>query len=118
MKVLLVDDSFEIVEMLSQFFTLKGDQVDTAHDGNEAVKKISDGNYDAIILDLAMPKASGFEALEKLKDTNKLEPEKIFVLTAMNITKSEQDRITKFGVKNTLLKPVNIHDLYDAVTSK
>lgn len=117
MKVLLVDDSLEITEMLTEFFSLKGDQVDSVHDGEEAVNKILETRFDVIILDLAMPKTSGFEVLELLKNKNKLEPEKIFVLTAMNITNNEREKIEKYGV-HLLLKPISIHDLYASIESK
>jgi len=116
MKILIVDDSFEIREMLSSFLKLKGDTPDTAGDGLEAVKKIQDNDYDVILLDLAMPKSSGFDALAELKNKNILNPEKIFVLTAMNITNTEREKIEKFGVKNLILKPMKIQELYSKIS--
>ena len=116
MKILVVDDSIEITEMMSTYFTLKGDLPDVAHDGEEGVKKIQENEYDVIILDLAMPKSSGFDTLEKLKNKNILQPEKIFVVTAMNITNTEKQRIEKYGVKNLIIKPMKISELYSKIS--
>ena len=118
MKILIVDDSVQILEMHSEFFKLMGDNIDTADNGQEAVKKISEGAYDVILLDLAMPEMSGFEVLERLDSMKKLEPKKIFILSAIDFTPKDQKNVKQYGIENVISKPINIHELYEIIKSR
>ena len=67
-RVLVVDDEKTIVKGIS--FSLKQDnmEVDTAFDGEEAVEKAREGDYDIILLDVMLPKLSGFEACQAIRE--------------------------------------------------
>ena len=60
-KILIVEDEPQMVTGLKDNFEIEGFQVDVAGDGEKGLKKILDGNYDLIILDVMLPNLSGFE---------------------------------------------------------
>ncbi|GIW65664.1 MAG: two-component system response regulator [Candidatus Parcubacteria bacterium] len=67
-KILLVDDTPEILEIVKIKLEQNGFMVDTANNGKEAIEKIKFNNYDLIILDVMMPEMDGIEtALEIMK---------------------------------------------------
>jgi DNA-binding response OmpR family regulator len=68
MKLLVVDDSPEIVEILSLFMEMSGYGVDGAHDGIEAVECLQHNSYDVVITDADMPRMNGIEVCKFLKE--------------------------------------------------
>jgi DNA-binding response OmpR family regulator len=78
-RILLADDDVELGEMLSQYLGAEGFAVDTAHDGETALAKARSGNYDLVVLDVMMPRLSGFDVLRELR-TKSLMP--VLMLTA------------------------------------
>lgn len=66
-KILVVDDHEEIRELLSKFLLSNGYEVDTAEDGETALKKVTEKEYDLIITDYIMPKINGVNLLRRLK---------------------------------------------------
>lgn len=69
MKLLVVDDSPEIVEILSVFMELSGYGVDAAQDGVEAIERLQNGSYDVVITDADMPRMNGVEVCKFLKES-------------------------------------------------
>lgn len=69
-KVLIAEDTPDILELLSDKVSAEGFEVVPARDGEEAWAQICSTNPDVILLDLMMPKANGFEVLEKLRQQN------------------------------------------------
>jgi CheY-like chemotaxis protein len=63
-NVLLVDDEEQFLDMLSQRLEVRGIKVDTVTGGEEAMDKITDKKFDAIVLDLVMPGIDGIETLK------------------------------------------------------
>lgn len=102
MRILIAEDELDLAEALTVFFERNQFVVDTVHDGVNAYDYACVGNYDAIILDVMMPKMDGIQVLRKLRQ------EGIFVPVMMLTAKAEKDdRITGFdaGADDYLPKP-------------
>ena len=103
-KILVADDDIDITELIR--FTLEADdyQVITAGDGEEALRKACEEHPDLIILDVNMPRLTGFEVCEKIRDSSETCLIPIIMLTSLAKAK---DRITgiKLGADEYLSKP-------------
>ena len=67
-RILIVEDAEELLELVADFFRSKGTfDVDTAPDGNKAIRLISENDYDIAILDIMLPGANGFEVCKALR---------------------------------------------------
>ena len=64
MKILLVDDDAFLRDMYATKFGELGDEVDTAKDGAEGLRRLSENKYEVILLDLVMPGLSGVDLIE------------------------------------------------------
>lgn len=103
-KVLITDDDLEIVELLKFTFESEGYQVVTAHDGEEGFRVARDERPDIIILDVNMPKMTGFEVCEKIRQDGSTCLTPVIMLTSYAKIK---DKITglKLGADDYLNKP-------------
>src|SRR5690349_7268034 len=80
-RILLCDDDYEIVESMRMLLESKGYAVLVARDGNQGLVMAERENPDLLILDMMMPKRSGFLVLEKLR-RSRSEPMRIIMITA------------------------------------
>lgn len=103
-KVLIVDDDLEIVELLKFTFESENYLVITAHDGEEGFRLARDERPDIIILDVNMPKLTGFEVCEKIRQDGATCLIPVIMLTSYAKIK---DKITglKLGADDYLNKP-------------
>ena len=69
-KILVVDDEKPISDIIKFNLTKEGFDVDTAYDGEEAVKKVEEYNPDLMILDLMLPKKDGLEVAREVRQTH------------------------------------------------
>lgn len=103
-KILWADDEIDLLKPHIIFLQSKGYEVTTVNNGDEAIDKSSEENFDIIFLDENMPGISGLEALTKIKE------EKPYVPVVM-ITKSEEESIMEEAIggkiADYLIKPVN-----------
>ncbi len=103
-RVLVVDDEKLIVKGLK--FSLEQDdmEVDTAFDGEEALNKIRAGSYDMVLLDIMLPKISGLEVCQMVRDFSDVP---IIMLTAKG---EDMDKIMglEYGADDYITKPFNI----------
>ena len=67
MRILVVEDEQDLNRILAKTLTAEGYSVDTCFDGVEALDYLEGGNYDALILDIMMPKVDGLEVLRRLR---------------------------------------------------
>jgi DNA-binding response OmpR family regulator len=67
MKLLIVDDSLEIVDLLFSAMARSGHKVDKAYDGIEALERLKNNSYDVVITDAEMPRMGGVEVCHFLK---------------------------------------------------
>ncbi len=101
--VLVVEDDFATREALRKILESEGCTVDLAIDGEKAVGCLARRQFDAIILDLALPKLSGTDVMEYIASTNPAQLSAIVVVTGL-----EAQEIRKLfpAVRETLSKPV------------
>lgn len=104
-KLLLVEDDVVLLEMYKDKFVHEGFDVQTANDGQEGIDKMRTFNPDIVLLDLLMPKVSGFDVLETVKKDPTLSKIPILVLT--NILADAEDLVKNWGVRYFLLKADN-----------
>ncbi len=104
-KILLVDDEPDILEILSYNLSSEGYQVFTAKNGAEGVEKAKKKNPHLIILDVMMPEMDGIEACEILRKTKGLENVIIAFLTARN---EDYSQVAGFdaGADDYITKPI------------
>jgi two-component system response regulator CpxR len=102
-RILLADNDIELSDMLLDYLTEEGFEVDAAYDGDVALSKALDKQYDLLILDVMMPNRNGFEVLRELR-TRSLLP--VLMLTARG---EDVDSIVglELGADDYLAKPSN-----------
>lgn len=87
-RILLVDDDPAIIESMRLALADKGYDVHTAHDGEAGWEQIQQGEPDLVVLDIMMPRSSGFVVLEKLSH-EQVEGLKVIIVTAAASEKSK-----------------------------
>lgn len=90
-KVLVVDDDPRICDFISKVMKTEGYHVETAHGGEEGIRKALEALPDLIILDLMMPVINGFDVINELKKHPIAKDIPIFVLTAKDLGKEEKE---------------------------
>ena len=103
-KVLVVDDEKMIVKGIRFSLLQDGYDVDTAYDGDEALQKASENKYDIILLDVMLPKHSGLEVLQQIREFSSVP---VIMLTAKG---EDMDKILglEYGADDYITKPFNI----------
>lgn len=107
MKILIVDDEKLLVKGIKFNFEQDGYTVETAYDGEEALRLAKDKSIDIIILDLMLPKIDGLSVCQKIRDFSRVP---IIMLTAKA---DDIDKILglEYGADDYLTKPFNILEL-------
>jgi len=103
-KILVVDDEKAIVKGLKYSLIQDGFEVDEAYDGEEALNMLSQVRYDAILLDLMLPRISGMEVCQQVREYSDIP---IIMLTAKG---EDMDKILGFesGADDYITKPFNV----------
>ena len=103
-RVLVVDDEKIIVKGIKFSLEQDGMEVDTAYDGEEALNKVKENEYDIILLDLMLPKLNGFETCQQIREFSDIP---IIMLTAKG---ADMDKILglEYGADDYITKPFNI----------
>ena len=109
-KILIVDDEPNIVMSLEFLLKKEGFQIDTAGDGDAALGKIRSFMPDLVLLDVMMPKKSGFEVCEILRADPAFAKLRIIMLTAKG-RDTEQAKGLALGADAYMLKPFSTKDL-------
>jgi len=106
-KLLLVDDENTLLKGLKFSLEKEGYIIETAIDGEEAVKKFSENKYDLIILDIMLPKIDGVSICKLIRETS-IVP--IIMLTAIGDDDSKVDGL-EAGADDYVTKPFNVREL-------
>ncbi len=101
-KILIVDDDKFLLDIYSLKFVAGGYEVNTAFNGEEALKKLKESKPDVLLLDIVMPGMDGIEVLGKLKD-EKISGFKKIILSNQS-QQSDVDKATAFGVDGYIVK--------------
>lgn len=109
-RILVVDDNRDAAKTLSMLLKISGNETYTAHDGEEAIEKASVIRPDAIILDIGLPKASGYDVCRFIR----AQPwGRHIAMVALTGWGQEEDRHESHeaGFNGHLVKPVDYQDL-------
>lgn len=112
-KLLIVDDEFRIRELIKKYALYEGHEIDEAENGEQAVLKCRNNNYDLIIMDIMMPVLDGFGAVSQIR---RFSTTPIIMLSARG---EEYDRLTGFetGVDDYVVKPFSPKELMMRVSA-
>ncbi len=117
--VLVVDDNEQNLELLQAYLESLGCAIDTARDGLEAVARLDRQDQplpDLILLDVMMPRMSGFEVCRKIKDDPRTRSIPVMMVTALNEL-GDIERGVESGTDDFVTKPVNKLELLTRVKS-
>jgi DNA-binding response OmpR family regulator len=112
-RILLVDDDPEIVESMRLALEANGYRIAVARDGNQGLAMVEREDPDLVILDMMMPKRSGFLVLEKLRRTRRV-PVRVIMITA-NEGSRHKAYAEMLGVDDYIRKPFAMDRLIDSV---
>lgn len=106
-NILIIDDDTELTDLLEQYLQAEGFTVESVHDGESGAKKALNNTYDAIVLDVMLPKLNGFEVLKSIREHIETP---VLMLTARG---DDIDRIVglEIGADDYLPKPCNPREL-------
>ncbi|MDO3384179.1 response regulator transcription factor [Gilvimarinus algae] len=110
--ILLIDDDRELSELLQEYLNAEGFSVSVAYDGSQALEMARENQYTAMILDVMLPRHSGFDVLKKLRQSAELGQQEtpVIMLTAKGDT---IDRVIglEIGADDYLPKPCDPREL-------
>ncbi len=112
-KILLVDDEPDILEIVGYNLRNEGYQIFTAENGQQAIKSAKKNIPHLILLDIMMPEMDGIEATRQILSHQPHKPT-IVALTA-NATKEAIEEYYKVGMKMVLIKPVKMQEFQEAL---
>ena len=108
MRILLAEDERDLNHIITQKLTADGYSVDRCFDGEEAINILSYTEFDAVILDIMMPKADGFAVLRALRSAGRTTP--VMFLTAKDAV-ADRVRGLDSGANDYLVKPFSFEEL-------
>jgi DNA-binding response OmpR family regulator len=111
-NVLIVDDDEDILSSVDLAMRTEGAQTSRAADGSAAVLSVQQTRPDAVVLDMMLPKASGFVVLEKIREMK--DPPVVVMVTA-NQGKRHQQYAQDLGVHAYMTKPVSLQRLVETI---
>ncbi|NCA11490.1 response regulator [bacterium] len=112
-RVLLVDDDVEIIESMKTLLESKGYEILVARDGNQGIVLAEQENPDLVVLDMMMPKRSGFLVLERLRRSRPV-PLRVIMITA-NEGSRHKAYAEMLGVDDYIRKPFAMDRLLESV---
>src|SRR5579872_5254935 len=107
MRVLVVEDEPDLLSSLAQALREEGYAVDTACDGDDGLFKAQNWEYDAIVLDVMLPKLDGWELLKRLRQSKKTP---VLMLTARDRS-TDRVRGLDTGADDYVVKPFDLAEL-------
>ncbi len=115
-KILIADDNVQNVELLEAYLAEVECEILTAFNGEETLEMVDEHHPDLILLDIMMPKLSGFEVCKKIRKNPETRETQILMVTALN-EPSDFERGVQAGTDDFLTKPVNKVELLCRVRS-
>ena len=108
MRILIIEDEADLLASLAKALREEGYAVDTAADGEEGLYKAQSWDYDALVLDVMLPRLDGWTLLERLRQTKKTP---VLMLTARD---AARDRVRGLdtGADDYLVKPFDLNELF------
>ncbi len=115
-SILVVDDNEHNLELIQAYLDELGGEVRVARDGGEALEAIAERPPDIVLLDVMMPRMSGFQVCERIKQNAATRDIPVIMVTALNEV-GDVERAVDAGADDFLTKPVNKLELLTRVRS-
>ena len=115
-KVLIADDNRQNCELLDAYLASEEYEIAFAYDGQETLEKVAEWQPDLILLDIMMPKLSGYEVCSQLKRDEATDDIPILMVTALN-ERGDIEKAVAAGCDDFLTKPVDQLELKTRVRS-
>src|SRR5579883_2393712 len=115
-RVLIADDNPQGVELLEAYLSGTDYEIRTAADGEETLRRVADWHPDLILLDIMMPKISGFEVCKRVRSNPATRDTAVLMITALD-QPSDVERAVEAGTDDYLTKPINKTELLLRVRS-
>ena len=115
-KIVIADDNIQNVELLEAYLSDFDCEIRTAFDGEDALRVVDEFAPDLLLLDVMMPRLSGFEVCKKLRARPATKELLILMVTALNEA-SDFERGVQSGTDDFLTKPVNKVELLCRIKS-
>ncbi|HOC77614.1 MAG TPA: response regulator [Methanofastidiosum sp.] len=112
-RILIVDDTGDNVKLIKAMLKSLDSDIDVAVDGEEALRKMTDNDYDIVLLDIMLPKISGIDVLKKVRERDLETP--IIVMTAYGSEELAVETLREGGDDYLINKPIRTEDLLDAI---
>jgi CheY-like chemotaxis protein len=112
-RVLVVDDDEAIRKLIAAILRRRSFHVDSAANGEEALKRLAEHHYDIMLLDLMMPRVDGYTVIERVRE-QKIDVE-IVVVTAAG--SSQVKAIDRSHVRAVISKPFDVTQLVEVVST-
>ena len=113
-RVLIADDNPQGAELLEAYLGDSDYDLRTASDGEQTLREVADWKPDLILLDIMMPKVSGFEVCRRLRADPATRDIAVLMITALD-QPSDVERAVDAGTDDFLTKPINQTDLLNRV---
>ncbi len=113
-RILIADDNVPNVELLEAYLIDVECEIAIAYDGQQTVDQVAQFRPDLILLDIMMPKLSGFEVCKKVKQNPETASVMVLMVTALN-EPGDIERAVAAGCDDFLSKPINKHELLKRV---
>jgi two-component system alkaline phosphatase synthesis response regulator PhoP len=115
-RVLIADDNVQGAELLEAYLSASGYELRTASDGEQTLQQVAAWQPDLILLDIMMPRISGFEVCKRLRADPATRDVAVLMITALD-QPSDMDRAIDVGADDFLSKPIKKNELLLRVRS-
>ncbi len=115
-RILIADDNPQGVELLEAYLSDTGYELRTASDGEQTLKQVEEWQPDLILLDIMMPKITGFEVCKRLRANPRTRDVAVLMVTALDQA-LDIERAVEAGTDEFLSKPINKNELLLRVRS-
>lgn len=113
-RILLVEDTDLVVQLISDYLRYRGYEVLLAHNGAEGVKLAKEERPDLILMDVMMPVMNGLEAAQKMRADETLQKTPIIAMTALAMA-GDSEKCLAAGMNDYLSKPIQMQNLADMI---
>ncbi len=112
-RVIVVDDEFDVSEVLCEFLKMKGIEiVGRGHNGHDAFELYKKFKPDIVLMDLVMPNYDGFYGIKKIRE---LDPKSKIMIISASLTTSYVKRLLELDVNSISLKPYDLNNVIEII---
>lgn len=115
-KVLLVEDNLLNQELALELLSSNGIIAVVAENGQEALDKLSEEEFDGVLMDCQMPIMDGYTATRKIREQEQYAELPILAMTA-NAMAGDKDKVLAAGMNDHIAKPINVSDMFNTMAA-